>query len=104
MRREDAKQLEIVFSYFAEKLRMEKLDDKLLEMRDPNTLFLNINEHPCKLQPRPLVISKGFFYLLVFSFLKDLLVVFVNVCEPLVSWNTRWDSKSLYTMSLSGLC
>jgi hypothetical protein len=32
MGREDVKLLEIVFSYFAKKLRMEKLDDKLLEM------------------------------------------------------------------------
>jgi hypothetical protein len=70
MRREDAKLLEIVFFYFAEKLRMRKPDDKLLEMRDPNTLFLNINEHPCKLQPRPLVISKGFF-LFVGLFLSE---------------------------------
>ena len=29
--------------------------------RGPNALFLSINEHPCKLQPRPLV-SKAFLF------------------------------------------
>jgi hypothetical protein len=32
MKREDAKLLEMVFSYFIKKLRMEKSDSKLLEM------------------------------------------------------------------------
>ena len=35
MEREDAKLLERVFSYFAKILRMEKPDDKLLEMLKP---------------------------------------------------------------------